>query len=168
MHGFKICVNKQGRGWRHHATSPLLGRFSLLMLYHRLNVTFMVLDRNPFLTHGAFGVPAPVTLVADDHVLSLTLATAFDRLTLGTDFMITFAWTAVKLAVTQTAILGGAGATHIIRTIKAPTRRAASPLTSMIGPIVGIEPSFTVQAIIGAIHKRGKGRAAVKMIIGLE
>ena len=142
--------------------------FSLLMLYHGLNVTLMVLDRHPFLTHGTFGVPALMTLVADDRVLGLTLATAFDRLTLGTDFMITFAWTAVKLAVTQTAILGGAGATHILRTIKAPTRGATSPLTSMIGPIVGVEPSFTVQAIIGAIDKGGKGRAAVKMIIGFE
>ena len=89
-------------------------------------------------------------------------------MTLGTGFMITFALTAVKLAVTQTAILSGAGAPHIIRTIKASTRGAASPLTSMMSPIVGVEPSFTVQAIIGAIHKRGKGRAAVKMIIGLQ
>ena len=68
----------------------------------------MVLDGYPFLTGGAFGVPAPVTLVADDRVLGLTLETRFDGLTLGTDFMITFALTAVKLAVTQTAILGGA------------------------------------------------------------
>ena len=128
----------------------------------------MVLNGYPFLTCGAFGVPAPVTLVADDRVLGLTLETRFDGLTLGTDFMITFALTAVKLAVTQTAILGGAGAPHILRTIKAPTRRAASPLTSMMGSIVGVEPSFTVQAIIRTIHKRGKGRAAIKMIIGLE
>ena len=74
----------------------------------------------------------------------------------------------MKLAVTQTAILGRASATHIIRTIKAPTRRTASPLTNVIGPIVGVEPPFTVHTIIGAIDKRGKGRAAVKMIIGLE
>ena len=147
---------------------PLLCGFSLLAFHHGLNVTFMVLDRHPFLTRGAFSVPTQVTLVADDRVLGLTLETGFDGLTLGTDFMITFAWTSVKLAVTQTAILGGAGTTHIIRTIKAPTCRAASPLTSMMGPIVGVEPSFTVQAIIGAIHKRGKGRAAVEMIIGLE
>ena len=138
------------------------------MLYHGLNVTFMVLDRHPFLTRGAFGVPALVTLVADDRVLSLTLATRFDGLTLGTDFMITFAMTAVKLAVTQTTILGGASATHIIRTIKAPTCRATSPLTSVMGSIVGVEPSFTIQAIIGAVDKRGKRRAAIKMIIGFE
>ena len=138
------------------------------MFRHGLNVTLMVLDRYPFLTHGTFGVPALMTLVADDRVLGLTLATAFDGLTLLADFMITFAWTTVKLAVTQTTILGGAGATHILRTIKAPTRGATSPLTSVMGPIVGVEPSFTVQAIIGAIHKRRKGRAAVKMIIGLE
>ena len=128
----------------------------------------MVLDRHPFLTHGAFGVPALVTLVGDDRVLGLTLATAFDELTLGIDFMITFALTAVKLAVTQTAILGGAGATHIIRTIKASTRRATPPLTSVMGPIVGVEPSFTVHTIIGAVDKRGKRCAAIKMIVGFE
>ena len=138
------------------------------MFYHGLNVTLMILDRHPFLTHGTFGVPALMTLVADDRVLGLTLATAFDRLTLGTDFMITFALTAVKLAVTQTAMLSGASAPHILRTIKAPTRRAASPLTSMIGSIVGVEPSFTVQAIIRTVDKGGKRRAAVKMVVGLE
>ena len=100
--------------------------------------------------------------------MGLTLETSFDGLTLGTDFMITFALTAVKLAVTQTAILGGAGATHIIRTIKTSTRGAASSLTSVIGSVVGVEPSFTVQAIIRAVDKRGKGCAAIKMIIGFQ
>ena len=138
------------------------------MFHHGLNVTFMILDGYPFLTHGAFGVPALVTLVGDDRVLSLTLATAFDGLTLGIDFVMTFALTTVKLAVTQTAILSGAGATHILRTIKAPTRGATSPLTSVIGPIVGVEPSFTVHTIIGAVDKRGKRRAAIKMIVGFE
>ena len=76
--------------------------------------------------------------------------------------------TAVKLAVTQTAILGGAGATHIIRTIKAPTRGATSPLTSMMGPVVGVEPPFTVHTIIRTIDKRRKGRAAIKMIVGFQ
>ena len=128
----------------------------------------MVLDEHPFLTHGAFGVPAPVTLVANDRVLGLTLETAFDGLTLLADFMITFALTTVKLAVTQTAILGGAGAQHILRTIEAPTRGATSPLTSVIGSIVGVEPSFTVQAIIGAVDKGGKRRAAIKMIVGFQ
>ena len=128
----------------------------------------MVLNGHPFLTHGAFGVPAPVTLVADDRVLSLTLATAFDGLTLGIDFMITFALTTVKLTVTQTAILGGAGAPHILRTIKAPTRGATSSLTSVMGLIVGVEPPFTVHTIIGAVDKRGKRRAAIKMIVGFQ
>ena len=137
-----------------------------MLIYHGLNVTLMVLDGYPFLTYGAFGVPAPVTLVGDDHVLSLTLATAFDGLTLGIDFVMTFALTTVKLAVTQTAILGGAGATHIIRTIKVPIRGATSSLTSVIGPIVGVEPSFAVHTIIGAVDKRRKRRAAIKMIIG--
>ena len=138
------------------------------MFRHGLNVTFVVLNGHPFLTGGTFGVPAPVTLVADDRVLGLTLETRFDGLTLLADFMITFTWTTVKLAVTQTAILGGAGATHIIRTIKAPTRGAASPLTSVIGPIVGVEPPFTVHAIIGSVDKSRKGRAAIKMIIGFQ
>ena len=128
----------------------------------------MVLDGYPFLTYGAFGVPAPVTLVADDRVLGLTLETSFDGLTLGIDFMITFALTTVKLAVTQTAILGGAGAAHILRTIKTSTRGAASPLTGVIGPIIGVEPPFAVQTIIGAVDKRGKRRAAVKMIVGFQ
>ena len=128
----------------------------------------MVLDGHPFLTRRAFGVPAPVTLVADDRVLSLTLETGFDGLTLGIDFMITFAFTAVKLAVTQTAILSGASATHIIRTIKTSTRGATSSLTSVIGSIISVEPPFTVQAIIRTVDKGGKGRAAIKMIVGFE
>ena len=139
-----------------------------MLLHHGLNVTLMVLDRHPFLTRGTFGVHAPVTLVADDRVLGLTFETRFDGLTLFADFMITFALTAVKLAVTQTAILGGTGAPHIIRTIKAPTRGAASPLTSVIGPIVGVEPPFTVHTIIRTVDKRRKGRAAIKMIVGFE
>ena len=126
----------------------------------------MVLDGYPFLTRGAFGVPALVTFVGDDRVLGLTLETSFDGLTLCTDFMITFAVTAVKLGVTQTAILGGAGATHIIRIIKAPTRGATSPLTSVMVPIVGVEPPFTVHTIIRTIDERRKGSAAIKMIIG--
>ena len=128
----------------------------------------MVLDGHPFLTHEAFGVPALVTLVGDDRVLGLTLATAFDGLTLSTDHMMLHTMGTIKLAVTRTAILGGAGAPYIIRTIKAPTRGATSPLTSVIGSVVGVEPSFTVHTIIGAVDKRGKRRAAIKMIIGFE
>ena len=41
-------------------------------------------------------------------------------------------------------------------------------MTSVIGPIIGVEPPFTVHAIIGAVDKRGKGRAAIKMIIGFQ
>ena len=138
------------------------------MFHHGLNVTFVVLDGHPFLTYEAFGVPALVTLVGGDRVLGLTLATAFDGLTLSADHMILHTMDTIKLAVTRTAILGRAGATHIIRTIKAPTRGAASPLTSVIGSVVGVEPSFTVRTIIGAVDKRGKGRAAIKMIVGFE
>ena len=138
------------------------------MFHHRLNVTLVVLDRYPFLTRGAFGVPALVTLVGDDRILGLTLATAFDGLTLSVDHVILHTMDTIKLAVTRTAIHGGAGATHILRTIKAPTRRAASPLTSVIGSVVSVEPSFTVQAIIGTVDKGGKRCAAIKMIVGFE
>ena len=138
------------------------------MFHHGLNVTFVVLNGYPFLTHEAFGVPALVTLVGDDRVLGLTLATVFDGLTLLADHMMLHTMDTIKLAVTRTAILGGAGATHIIRTIKAPTRGATSPLTSVMGPIVGVEPPFTVHTIIGAVNKRGKGRAAIKMIVGFQ
>ena len=65
-------------------------------------------------------------------------------------------------------MVGGSGVTHIIRTVKVPTRSAASPLTSVIGSVVGVEPPFTVHAIIGSVDKRGKGRAAIKMIIGFQ
>ena len=139
-----------------------------MLILYRLNVTWMVLDGYPFLTRGAFGVPAPVTLVTDNRVLGLTLETRFDGLTLLADLMITFALRAVKLAVTQTAILGGASATHILRTIKTSTRGAASSLTSMISSIVGVEPPFTVQAIIRTVDKRRKRRAAIKMIVGFQ
>ena len=48
------------------------------------------------------------------------------------------------------------------------TRRTTSPLTDMIGPIVGVEPPFTVHAIIRTVDKGRKGRAAIKMIIGFQ
>ena len=54
----------------------------------------------------------------------------------------TFAIATVKLAVTQTAIISGPGATHIILTVKAPASTAAVPLTGVISPIVGVEPPF--------------------------
>ena len=41
-------------------------------------------------------------------------------------------------------------------------------MTSVIGSIVGVEPSFTVQAIIRTVDKGGKRRAAIKMIVGFE
>ena len=102
MHGFKIRINEQGRGWRHHATSPLLGWFGLLVFHQGLNVTLVVLDGHPFLTHGTLGVPALVASVRDDRVLGLTLETSFDGLTLLADHMMTFTISAVKLAVPRT------------------------------------------------------------------
>ena len=113
-------------------------------------------------------MPALVTSVRDDHVLGLALETGFDGLTLLADHMMTFTIPAVKLTMTQTTIIRGPGATHIILTIKAPASTASFPLTSVIGPIVGVEPPFTVHAIIGSVDKRGKGRAAIKMIIGFQ
>ena len=41
-------------------------------------------------------------------------------------------------------------------------------MTGVIGPIVGVEPSFTVQAIIRAVDKGGKRRAAIKMMVGFQ
>ena len=84
------------------------------------------------------------------------------------DFMMTFAIPTIKLAVTQTAIIRRAGTMHIILTVKSATRGATSPLTGMIGSVVGVEPPFTVHAIIGAVDKRRKGRTAIKMMIGFE
>ena len=137
LHGFKIRVNKQGRGWHHHATSRLLCWFGLLVFHHGLNVTLVVVDGQSFLTHGTFGVPALVTSVRDDRVLGLALETGFDGLTLLADHMMTFAIATVKLAVTQTAIISEPGATHIILTVKAPAGTAAVPLKGVISPIVG-------------------------------
>ena len=133
-----------------------------------MNVTSVGLEEHPFLTHGAFGVTALMTLVANHGILSLTLETHFNRLTLFTNHMMLPTLGSIKLAMTLRAILRGAGATHILRTIKAPTRRATSPLTSMMGPIVGVEPSYTFHTIIGAVDKGRKRRAAIKMIIGFE
>ena len=126
------------------------------------------MDGHKFLIHGAFGVPALVTSVGNDRVLGLALETGFDGLTLLGDHMMTFAIGTVKLAMTQSAIVGGPGTAHIILTVKAPASTAAVPLTSMIGPIVGVEPPFTVQSIIRTVDKGRKGRAAIKMIIGFQ
>ena len=98
----------------------------------------------------------------------MALETGFDGLTLLGDHMMTFAIGTVKLAVTQGAIIRGPGTTHIIKTVKSATRRATFPLTGMIGPIVGVEPPFTVHAIIRTVHKGRKGRAAIRMIIGFQ
>ena len=122
LHGLEIRVNKQGRGWRHLLTSPLLGLFMLLFLHHGLNVKLMVMDGHLFLTHGTFGVPALVASVGNDRVLGLALERGFDRLTLLGDHMMAFAIGTVKLAMTQGAILRGPGTTHITLTLKSATR----------------------------------------------
>ena len=128
----------------------------------------MVLDGHPFLTHGTFGVPALVTSVRDDRVLGLALETGFDGLTLLGDHTMAFAIGTVKLAATKGAIVGEPGATHIILTVKSTARGTRSPLTGVIGPIVGVEPPFTVHVIIRTVHERGKGRAAVKVMVGFQ
>ena len=78
----------------------------------------MVIDRNPFVTHGTFGVPALVTLVGNDRILGLALETGFHRLTLAGHNMVAFTIGTVKLAVTQGALIRGPGTTHIIPTVK--------------------------------------------------
>ena len=139
-----------------------------LFLHHGLNVTLVVLGRHQLLRHGTFGVPTLVTSVGNSGVLGLALEAGFDRLTLLSDHTMTFAIGTVKVAVTQGEIVGRPGATHKILTVKSPTSGTTSPLTGVIIPIVGVEPPFTVHAIIRTVHERGKGRAAIKMIIGLQ
>ena len=102
-------------------------------------------------------MPALVTSVGDDRVLGLTLETGVDTLTLLGDHMMTFTIGTVKLAVTQGAIVGGPGTTDMILTVKAPASTAAVPLTSMIGPIVSVEPPLTVHTIIRTVHEGRKG-----------
>ena len=126
------------------------------------------MDGHKFLTHGTFGVPTLVASVGNNGVLGLALKTGFDRLTLFGDFMMAFAIPTIKLAVTQTAIIRVPGATHIILTVKAATRRTTFPLTGMIEPIVGAEPPLTVHTIIRTVHEGRKGRAPIKMIIGFQ
>ena len=109
-----------------------------------------------------------MTLVGNNGVLGLALETGLDGLTLLGDHLMTFAIGTIKLAVTQGAIVGGPGSTHIILTVKAPASTAAVPLTSMIGPILGVEPPFTVHAIIRTVDKGRKGREVIKMIIGFQ
>ena len=113
-------------------------------------------------------MPALVASIGDDRVLGLTLEAGFDRLTLLGDHMMAFTIGTVKLAVTQGAIVGGPGTTYIIPTVKAATRRAASPLAGMSGAIICVEPPLTVHTIIRTVDKGRKGRATIKMIIGFQ
>ena len=92
-------------------------------------------------------MPTLVMLVRNNGVLGLALETGFDGLTLLGDHKMAFAIGTVKLAVTQGAIVGGPGATHIMLTVKLTARGTTSPLTGVINPIVGVESPFTVYAI---------------------
>ena len=98
------------------------------------------------MTHRTFGVPTLVTMVRENVVLGLALETGFDGLTLPAFYMMTFALLTVKLAMTEGAIVRRAGTTHILWTVKSTTRFAASALTTVLSPVVGVEPPFTVQA----------------------
>ena len=171
LHGFEIRINEQWRGWRHHVTFPLwfFCRFLTvpLLLCDRLNVTSMFVDGNPFVTHGTFGVPTLVALTWNDRLLGLALETGFYRLTLVVHNMMAFTIGTVKLAVTQCAIIRGLRARHVILTVKSATRRTF-PLTGMIKAIIGVEPPFTVHAIIRTIDERGKRRAAIKIMVELQ
>ena len=140
----------------------------LLFLNHGLNVTLMVMDGHPFSTHGTFGVPALVASVGNDRVLGLALETGFDRLTLVGHNIMAFTVGTVKLAVTQCAIIRGPGTTHTILTVKSAARTTTFPLTGMIRAIIGVEPPFTVHAIIRTVHERRKRLAAIKMMVGFQ
>jgi len=109
-----------------------------------------------------------VTLVGNDRVLGLALETGFHRLTLVGHNMMAFTIGTVKLAVSQGALIRGPGTTHIIPTVKSATRGITFPFTGMIRTIIGVEPPFTVHAIIRTVHERGKRRAAIKMMVGFQ
>ena len=99
------------------------------------------MDGHPFLTHGTFGVPTLVASVGNDRVLGLALETGFNRLTMAGHDMMAFVISTLELAVTQGT---RPGTTHKILTVKSTARGTTPPLTGMIGPIVGVELSFTV------------------------
>ena len=171
LHGFENRIDEQWSGWCHHATFPLCicGFLGVpLFLYDGLNVILVVIDENPFVTHGTFGVPTPVALVWNARVLGLAIETGFHRLTLVGHNMMAFTRGTVKLAVTQCAIIRGPGTTHIIPTVKSATRGTTILLTGMISAINGVERPFTVQTIIRTIHEGRKRGATIKMIVGFQ
>ena len=152
LHGFETRIDEQWRGFvSTMRPSPFyICRFLgvPLLFYDVLNVTLVVIDENPFVTHGTFGVPTLVALVWNDRVLALALEAGFYRLTLVGHNMITFTIGTVKFAVTQCAIIRGPGTKHIISLVKSATRRTTFPLTGMISSIIGVEPPFTLHAIM--------------------
>ena len=108
----EMSVDKQ-RAWHLHATFPILLRFFFL-LYDRLNVTLVVMDGDPVITHGTFGIFAPMTLAFDDGELGLAVETRFHRLAQFGDKMMLFALDTIKVVVTMRTIIGGSSATNII------------------------------------------------------
>jgi len=100
----------------------------------------MVIDGDPFVTHGTFGVPALGTFVGNDLVLGLTSKTRFDRLTLVGHYMVAFAVGTIRLAMTQRAVIRGPGTAHVIPTVKMPGGSTAIPLAGMMSAIIGVDP----------------------------
>ena len=139
----EMGVDKQ-RAWHLHATFSILLRFFFL-LYDRLNVTLVVMDGDPVITHGTFGIFAPMTLAFDDGVLGLAVETCFHRLAQFGDKMMLFALDTIKVVVTMRTIIGGSSATNIIWTVKAPTSTTVVILTRMVGSIVSVEALFAIQ-----------------------
>ena len=139
-----------------------------LLLYHRLDVTLLIIDGDPLTKHATFSVAALMVFIGHHCVLGLTLETRFEGLTLVTHQMIQLATRAVKLTMTGWAIGGGLGPAHVILTIEAPAGRTAFPLTGMIGSVIGVEPPVTVHAIIGTVDKGRKRGTVIKMMVGFQ
>ena len=74
----EMSIDNQ-RAWHLHATFPILLRFVFLP-HDGLNVTLVVMDGDPVITRGTFGIFAPMTLAFDDGVLGLALETRFHGL----------------------------------------------------------------------------------------
>ena len=162
----EMSIDKQ-RAWHLHATFPILLRFCFL-LYDGLNVTLVVMDGDPVITRGTFGIFAPMTLAFDDGVLGLALETRFHHLAQFGDKMMSFALDTIKVVMTMRTIIGGSSATNIIWTVKAPTSTTAVILTWMVGSIVSVEALFAIQTIIRMIHESRKQHTTIKMMAGFE
>ena len=130
--------------------------------------TLVVIDKDPIMTHGAFGVSTPVTLTLDKRLLGLAPETRFLRLAQFACKMMSFTSSTIKVAVILRTVISGSSATNIIRTVKTPASTAAVPLEGMVGAIIGVETPLALQTIIRTIHEGRKRGATVKMMIGFQ